>query len=558
MSGLLIVPSARLIAAELQGDFGRIPSCLIPFGGTPALHRIVEDVRGFDIRVVVACHENHSLVADFVKHMSGDLVQSMDVGPTSSIGETVHRVLATRDEPDGRLVVNFGDTLVQERIPEGDSFFYACPEELFRWTTFRLGSDGYLDEILDKDIEKGDHVAAKVFVGVFSFKSAKRFGTCLRAALADPSPRLDPFYRAVLAYFNSAPRPPTAEEVALWIDLGHLDTYYASRRIHAMGQRAFNAVSIDASRGILTKKSRNEPKFADEIQWYTRIPVGLSYLAPRVFQYSLNPGEMFIDLEFYGYPPLSEVFLFSRLDLTEWQAIFHRLAQVMQDLGAHRAPPTDSFRIEPSLREMYVVKTLERLEEAMDSGLDPWLVDGPLSVNGKPCVPLRQLISAMPEALRSAGLLMSPHFSVIHGDFCLSNILFDRRSRAIRLVDPRGRFGDFHIFGDPRYDLAKLSHCFVGGYDFLVHGLFTLESPGAGTYFLKTFMNEQHVRVQSAFERRFLGDSQLYKQIRAIEALLFLSMVPLHADRPLSQKAFLIRGLETATRFLLASPGVLN
>jgi hypothetical protein len=35
--------------------------------------------------------------------------------------------------------------------------------------------------------------------------------------------------------------------------------------------------------------------------------------------------------------------------------------------------------------------------------------------------------------------------------------------------------------------------------------------------------------------------------VNVIESLLFLSMIPLHADRPRSQTAFLARGLELFT-----------
>jgi hypothetical protein len=550
MSGLLIVPSARLIPAELQGDFGQIPSCMIPFGGAPALQQILAGIHDSGMRAIVAGHENQGFIDEFLSHFSNGAVQSIDVGLTQSLGETIFRVLESESSLEGSLLVNFGDTILRGGPLEGDAFAFARPEELFRWTTFRLRSDGYLDEILDKGVEKGDTSDGRVFVGGFSFREASRFAACLAAALSDPPIALDPFYVAVLSYYNSAELPPAAKEVDPWIDLGHLDTYYSSRRVHAMGQRAFNAVSVDAFRSILTKRSRNEAKFADEIQWYTRIPAGLSYLAPRVFGHSLEAGQMSIDLEFYGYPPLSDIFLFSRLDLTEWQSIFNRLGKVLEDMSQHKVTSVSPSRIASSLRCMYLEKTVERLQDVLGNGLDSSLLDGPLQVNGRNCIPLRQLLRELPDILSVAGLLEAPSFSVIHGDFCLSNILFDRRSRTIRLVDPRGRFGEFDVYGDPRYDLAKLSHCFNGGYDLLVHGLFSLDSRGRGEFHLAEFMNERHHLVQGAFNRLFLSNPIVRNQVRLIESLLFLSMVPLHSDRPRSQQAFLLRGLETATRCL--------
>jgi hypothetical protein len=550
MTGLLIVPSARLIPAELQGDFGQIPSCMIPFGGAPALQQILMGIHGSGRQAIVASHENHGFIDEFLSHFSNGVVRSVDVGPTQSLGETVFRVLDGEASLDGSLLVNFGDTIFRGNTLEGDAFAFACPEELFRWTTFRLRPDGYLDQILDKGVEKGDPSDGRVFVGVFSFKEADRFKACLAAALANPLSSLDSFYVAVLSYYNSAKTPPIAKEVDPWIDLGHLDTYYASRRVHAMGERAFNAVSVDAFRSILTKRSQNEAKFADEIQWYRRIPSGLSYLAPRVFGHSLEPGQMSIDLEFYGYPPLSDIFLFSRLDLTEWLAIFNRLGKVLEDMSQYKASSASKSQIASSLRCMYLEKTIERLQDVLGNGLDASILDGPLKVNGMVCIPLRRLLRELPDILGAAGLLEASTFSVIHGDFCLSNILFDRRSRTIRLVDPRGRFGEFDVYGDPRYDLAKLSHCFNGAYDLLVQGLFSMESMGFGEFHLTEFMNERHRLVRDAFNRLFLSDQTVRHQVRLIESLLFLSMVPLHSDRPRSQQAILLRGLETATQCL--------
>ena len=61
---------------------------------------------------------------------------------------------------------------------------------------------------------------------------------------------------------------------------------------------------------------------------------------------------------------------------------------------------------------------------------------------------------------------------IVHGDLCLSNILYDLRSRICKLLDPRGSFGAAGIYGDPRYDVAKLYHSIYGLYDFITNDLF--------------------------------------------------------------------------------------
>lgn len=547
MASLVLIPSATHIPPELQGDFGRIPSCMVPYGGVPVLERIEQGYPG-DWPVLVAAHAGADTIERHLAHRESGRTSLVDVGPTLNLGETVLRALESRGSWRGPVVVHFGDTHAPGEVLEGDEFLYACPDDLFRWTTFRLDDAGYPVHLLDKSVEKEGQ--GQVFIGLFSFADGARFRSCLAEAVAAREAELDPFYRALEAYYRGSARPPRARETAHWVDLGHLDTYYASRLVHAMGQRAFNRVAVDASRGILTKRSRNTEDFLDEIHWYLSLPPELQYLAPRVFAHSRAPDDPWIQMEFYGYPPLAEVYLYARLDRTEWRAVFRVLKQVLGDMARHAPPAGGPAPIEAALRRMYLDKTVDRLGRLDPGSLPADLAAGALEVNGRECLSLRECLDRLPEMLESSGLLAPAPFGIIHGDFCLSNILFDRRSRAVRLVDPRGRFGDFTLHGDLRYDLAKLSHSFNGGYDFLVHGLFALTRTAPGRIALRLFEDDGHVAVREQFNATFLADPGTYRRVRGIEALLFLSMVPLHADRPRAQEAFLARGLELATAHL--------
>ncbi|ECP3589223.1 hypothetical protein FZH48_26620, partial [Salmonella enterica] len=65
---------------------------------------------------------------------------------------------------------------------------------------------------------------------------------------------------------------------------------------------------------------------------------------------------------------------------------------------------------------------------------------------------------------------------ITHGDFCFSNILYDFRSQRIKLIDPRGInfYNELSIWGDIRYDLAKLNHSVIGRYDLIIAEHFSL------------------------------------------------------------------------------------
>jgi hypothetical protein len=145
---------------------------------------------------------------------------------------------------------------------------------------------------------------------------------------------------------------------------------------------------------------------------------------------------------------------------------------------------------------------------------------------------LRELLPKMADLVDSLSLLnrlevaittYSYNLEVLamesHGDLCLSNILlcFDGK---VRFIDPRGVES---IWLDEYYDIAKLSQSFLGEYDYIINDLPVIPKPYIKDMFI-------------GYTARAGMSHQL---LIAYEASLFISMCPLHADRPDHVKAFL-------------------
>jgi len=113
------------------------------------------------------------------------------------------------------------------------------------------------------------------------------------------------------------------------------------------------------------------------------------------------------------------------------------------------------------------------------------------------------------------------------GDFCFSNILYDVKSGIIRLIDPRGKWAD-NSFGDIKYDIAKLRHSIVGQYDFIVNNLFSVKIKDTNIKY-KIFNNKKYLFCSDYFDQKIKEHWSL-DNIKFIEGLLFLSMLPLHND----------------------------
>ena len=135
---------------------------------------------------------------------------------------------------------------------------------------------------------------------------------------------------------------------------------------------------------------------------------------------------------------------------------------------------------------------------------------------------------------------------------------FDRRADRVLMIDPRGSFGVPGSTGDPAYDFGKLAHSLLGGYDFFVSDLFDV-SIDLGAVSLNVFggpsveMARQLAR-QVLHERAALFGLSL-TEVRLVEASCFLSLLPLHADRPGRQLALAATGLSLVSR-LTSEPTV--
>lgn len=308
--------------------------------------------------------------------------------------------------------------------------------------------------------------------------------------------------------------------------------------------RAFNFLEVDAKRGLVTKRSTHKENLAAEILWYLKLPEQLNYLAPRIFDYSLDLDAPFVTMEFYGYRTLHEIFL-SAIRKSEPQdfcdPLFRSLLFAVEEMQAQKIS-CDEERVRAAINSMYIDKTLRRLEKLQSSDDFKIFFTEQIVVNGKTFRPLNEIISLLPGMIER--LLLddaAENFSVIHGDLCFPNILVEEEHKFFRLIDPRGKFGDFDIFGDRRYDLAKLLHSAEGNYDLIIADEFKVSVRGAAIDYKMTL---DFSPVKKKFLAVFARQLKNLPAIRLIEATLFLSMIPLHSDSLSRQRVMLARGVE--------------
>ena len=185
---------------------------------------------------------------------------------------------------------------------------------------------------------------------------------------------------------------------------------------------------------------------------------------------------------------------------------------------------------------------LEKYAAQLSSKNDQSWLSKTIKINGKICKPYSELKQFVKESIDN---LYKEDHCVMHGDFCFNNILYDLQNDMVKLIDPRGSFGEDNIgvSGDAKYDVAKLFYSSAYGYDYLVNDLFYLKEEGDEYELVLNWRNNHEVFVMMS-DRLVEGLEMRGREIKFIVGLLFLSMTPLHLESELRQKAMYLHGLK--------------
>ena len=536
---ILLIPSAILIPDELRLDLGPIPTGMIPLHGKPIIHHIIDQYDAVDPHIV--CHARSEKIESYIQREELDW-ESIRIPETQSLGETILKSLEHLESAgkliDKQVYIHFADTLVEPLAPDQKFNFvsYSVEHNPIRWTSFST-EDGRIESITRKGSPnvQGDQ---PVFTGVFGFTDPRAYRNSLSESVIhadEHSP--DPFYSGLHTYLRD--RSHHLLEVDQWIDVGHLDTYHKAKK-QFLNVREFNELSVNGDRNRIQKTSERGETLRSEYDWYQRLPEVAKPFAPKIYDY--DQDKPMLELEYVGYPSLRDLYLHGSHGLHLWNSIYDSLFSMLETFASET---TDS-ELDASLRDMYVEKTRRRLSNVDESGpLWPFFEET-VSINGIERPGVDQILTDLEPTLRRYGLLDVEEFTVIHGDLCFSNVLYDIRSGVIKLIDPRGSFGPHVVYGDQRYDLAKLRHSVVGKYDFVINDLFDAsidERSGAVEYTVHT--DDSHREREVLFDNLLRQNyPDWYDQVLLIESLLYLSMVPLHADDTRRQQYMLAYGIE--------------
>ncbi len=228
-------------------------------------------------------------------------------------------------------------------------------------------------------------------------------------------------------------------------EFGILEEY---KKLEQEKCRPFNRITVNAGKLIKEPADRQGRELAArESRWYKKAMEKVPGILPRI--YATEPLEM----EYIQGKNIYEC----GLRYEEKKDILGKLVGALKELHESGQTQADSF----SIKEAYYNKTIRRLDKIWN--LAPFAQERTIRINGKICRNIffhkRELEKKLEGLTRTCG-----RFCFIHGDCTFSNILL-REDATLVFIDPRGYFGFTELYGDVRYDWAKLYYSIAGNYD---------------------------------------------------------------------------------------------
>lgn len=509
---MILINSAAYVNSEFRNEFGAIPPVFLPIGNKKLLTYQVASLRQYffeDEEIFVSLPQHYHLSIDEQKLIDNLKIKVILVPEDISLGMAILYVLNTVDNNFEIIRLLHGDTLIDNFPTENDCIGLTHVQDEYHWEF------------------KNDQEKNLIWCGYFSFSSSKKIIRALATTYGD-------FTKAVHQYANDEPNL-SYPQIKNWYDLGHINTYFHSRS-KITTQRAFNLLKIE--NGIVWKSGNPSIKIQAEANWFKNLPAPLKRFTPQFIQSGNNDEDCaFYETEYLSILPLNEIFVHGKKNVNYWDNIINLLTNFLQT-SRDCFTLTNQSNLDKIIADsnaLYAKKTTERMQNyAKQAKID---LTTPTRYAG---VNLPSLLQIAQECIDMA--LQLPIIpAVLHGDFCFSNIMYDSRSHNIKVIDPRGLNinQELTIYGNQSYDLAKLCHSIIGLYDFIIADSFEIQKSDVLGVKLIFNLDDRLKAIQDSFLSKQVIPEISNKNIIAPTILLFLSMLPLHADKPYRQEAML-------------------
>lgn len=297
--------------------------------------------------------------------------------------------------------------------------------------------------------------------------------------------------------------------------------------------RYFN--SLKGNEYTLVKTSSDKRKIKAEYTFYHLLPEDMRYWFVEPFNYIENDNCASYTMERLHMTDLAIKWVHGSMDEKEFGDLLDKYFYFFSCRHSKKCSYEEYQKITDALYEEKVTSRIHIFKENKDYPSIAGMLKAANGMNIDNLVARYREIKA-----KIVGGLQNKEYSLVigHGDPCFSNALYNKATKTLKFIDPKGALTEEELWTEPYYDIAKLSHSICGRYDFFNNGLFEIKVGSSFDYELEIpFDNRIFVEL---FRKKVIENGYDFRLIRIYEASLFLSMLPLHMDNPHKVLGFIL------------------
>ena len=395
------------------------PKCLVPVKGIPMIMNTIEKYKDKEIIIIADYKEDvlEKYLTNFCKH-NFIICQTTEQGTAGGLSRVMESAI-----PDNEPFI----------LTWADLFFEETPEFEFDKELLVGLSDTFKCRWKLEDNQFVNEASTEVGVaGFFVFKNKERFNKLTVS-------------KSLVRGFLS--ENYTKDEIESFVmtncfEVGEIDKY-ENILVNEINHRFFNEVIIEGDK--VTKRcldSNYEDVHNKEKLWYNAVGDRLENI-PKVHSYDPLTMERIGGEHLWNIKENKKELIENYCDALD---SLHNIAEVESSTE--------------DMIDVYLNKTRNRVEEVRSLIRD---IDEPMvKINSRMCINPLCDEDYFEKHIRK--ISNADKFHIIHGDNTFSNTIADKNNK-IWFIDPRGVFGSTPIYGDRRYDYAKLYYSAYGNYD---------------------------------------------------------------------------------------------
>lgn len=296
--------------------------------------------------------------------------------------------------------------------------------------------------------------------------------------------------------------------------------------------RFFN--SLKGNEYTIVKTSPNKEKIKAEYRFYHLLPEDMKFWFVMPFHYQETPDSASYTMERLHMADLAIKWVHGSMDKTEFEQLMDKYFFFFNSRHSRECSETE---YQEAADVLYVDKVRTRIADLKK--LPEYIqIRNMLEASGEAAIDaLADQYFTLKEVIENRNQY-APLMVIGHGDPCFANALYNKSTKTLKFIDPKGAVTEKDLWMNPYYDVAKLSQSVCGRYDFFNNALFDIKvNAGFGFDLEIPFDNFEYIEI---FRKKAAENGFDYLTVRIYEVSLFLSMLPLHIDNPYKVFGFIL------------------